>query len=74
MDVVSEEKDCSRSIALVIHINDKQADFLIDTLRMPENKWTWTICSWVKETGSTLSQGSRMRYETELWLCYDKNM
>ena len=68
MDTISEEKGRSRSTDLVVHISDKQVDFLIENLRKSEYEWTWTICSWVKETRSARSTSPRIRYDTELWL------
>ena len=69
MGIVSEENGGSRSTVLVLHIIDNQVDFFIEALRKSESEWTWTIYSWVKETGSARSQGPRMRYDTKLWLC-----
>ena len=69
MDEVSEEKSCLRNLVLVVHLSDKQIDFLVDAMRKSESEWTWTLCTWVKETGSARSQGPRMRYDSEHWMC-----
>ena len=69
IDEVSEEKNCFRNTVMVVHVSDKQSHFLIKALSKSGTEWTWTLCTWVKETGSARSQGPRIRYDTEHWYC-----
>jgi len=69
IDDISEEKNCLRNTVLVVHGSDKQSHFLIEALPKSGVDWTWTICTWVKETGSARSQGPMIRYDIEKWFC-----
>ena len=74
IDEVSEEKGCLRKPVLVVHVSDKQSHFLIEALSKSRTDWTWTMYTWVKETGSARSQGPRNRYDTEQWFfCWRKD-
>ena len=74
VDATSDAKGCLRSTVLVVHVSDKQSHYLIEALtNKREDEWTWTMCTWVKESGSARQQGPRMRYDTEHWFyCWRK--